>query len=80
MLLQKQGESLASLLHKMLGQILFLSRREHFNANSGSNEMKGSFQDAKVQICEICHRVTKCHVLFEDDNCQVLVCGLCDSE
>jgi len=64
----------------MLAKILFFSTGEHYNVNSGNNAMSESFLDSKVEICAVCHKVTKCHVLFEDDNCQVLVCGMCDAE
>ena len=41
---------------------------------------KQDFVDSKVEVCEVCHKVTKCHILWESDNEIILVCGLCDAE
>ena len=36
------------------------------------------FVKQKFQVCFICKKVTKCHVLFRDDIQEVLVCLSCD--
>jgi hypothetical protein len=37
------------------------------------------FIHSKFEICCICHKVAKCHVLVEDTD-PIFVCGLCDAE
>ncbi len=39
-----------------------------------------NFVLSEVEICEICHKVSKCHVLYETKDEKILVCGTCDSE
>ena len=43
------------------------------------NKMSENFIHAKFEICAVCHKVTKCHVLVQDDD-PIFVCGLCDAE
>jgi len=39
-----------------------------------------SFIHSDVEICSVCHKVSKCHVLYESDDDEIFVCGLCDAE
>ena len=38
------------------------------------------FIHSKFDICAICHKVTKCHILYRTQNEMIVVCGLCDAE
>lgn len=38
------------------------------------------FIHSKFEICAICHKVSKCHVLVESNDEPILVCGMCDAE
>ena len=39
-----------------------------------------NFVLGKVEICTVCHRVTKCHILYQNKNETILICGICDAE
>jgi len=42
--------------------------------------MFASFKDEKIQVCFICKKVAKCHVLFKDATEEIMVCEICDLE
>tara|TARA_R110002110_G_scaffold187700_3_gene395347 strand:+ start:1910 stop:2038 length:129 start_codon:yes stop_codon:yes gene_type:complete len=37
------------------------------------------FIHAELEICCVCHKVTKCHILVDEPE-PIFVCGICDAE